>query len=242
MRACGCGTAPAMRCGKGKVKVKVNVNVMLVLGALALVGCSAKGFDDGTGDPMGNTDPGSQMSGGDGGTMTSGDSGSMQGNDSGGTQDSGVQVDAGDGFDQFQHRNLDDINMYRATLNIAPLVLDKQLCTFALAGSTQLSQDHSPHAHFITAGNNGTLWTSGFTSMAGENQGDPNGWTVLSQNQVTNELMQIDAIQKAMFNEGPGSGEAHGHYMNMMNAKFKRVGVGLLEVNNKLYLTNDFSD
>jgi hypothetical protein len=215
----------------------------MVLGAAVLMGCSGgKGFEEG--NPMGDTDSGGNpMMGGDGG-MSGGDSGSMMmGGDSGnGMQDSGVVVDSGDGFDQFQHRNLDDINMYRATLNIAPLKLDQQLCTFALAGSQQLSQDHSPHAHFITAGNNGTLWTSGFTSMAGENQGDPNGWTVLSQNQVTNELMQIDAIQKAMFNEGPGQGQAHGHYMNMMNSQFKRVGVGLLEVNNKLYLTNDFSD
>ncbi len=214
---------------------------LVALGAIALLGCSSgKGFDDG--DPMNGSDSGAMP--GDDGAATNDDSGSMQmGIDSGNpTKDSGVVADSGDGFDQFQHRNLDDINMYRATLNIPALLLDQQLCTFALAGSKQLSQDHSPHAHFIAAGNNGTLWTSGFKSMAGENQGDPNGWTVLNQNPVTNELMQIDAIQKAMFNEGPGTGQAHGHYMNMMNAKFKRVGIGLLEVNNKLYLTNDFSD
>lgn len=210
------------------------------LGAIAILGCSSgKGFEDP--NPMNDPDSGG-MPGEDGGT-TNDDSGSMPGSDSGNpTKDGGVGVDSGDGFDQFQHRNLDDINMYRATLAIAPLALDQQISAFALAGSQQLSQDHSPHAHFIAAGNNGTLWTSGFKSMAGENQGDPNGWTVLNQNPVTNELMQIDAIQKAMFAEGPGTGQAHGHYMNMMNAKFKRVGIGLLEVNNKLYLTNDFSD
>jgi uncharacterized protein YkwD len=153
-----------------------------------------------------------------------------------------ASVPPANGFDQFQNHNLDVINMYRATLNVAPLVLDKQLCDFALAGSQELSQDHMPHQHFITASNNGTLWTSGFTSNAAENQGDPNGWTVLSNNPTQNELMQIDSIQKAMFDEGPGAGEAHGHYTNMMNPALHRLGVGLLEVQNQLYLTNDFSD
>jgi len=170
------------------------------------------------------------------------DSGSQPPQDAGGQ----TQVDAGTNnnspFDQFQQHNLDVVNKYRATLNVAPLVLDTQLCTFAYAGSVELSQDHLPHQHFINAGNNNTLWTSGFNTQAGENQGDPNGWYVMSSNPTTNELDQIDDIQKQMFNEGPGTGEAHGHYMNMMNAQFKRVGVGLLEVNGSLYLTNDFSD
>jgi uncharacterized protein YkwD len=134
------------------------------------------------------------------------------------------------------------INQYRATLNLAPLKLDQQLSTFALTGSNELTQDHTPHQHFITAGNNGTLWSSGFTSAAGENQGDPNGWPQASSDPTTNELTQIDQIQKAMFDEGPGTGEAHGHYENMMSTTFTRVGVGLVEVGGMLYLTNDFSN
>jgi uncharacterized protein YkwD len=143
-----------------------------------------------------------------------------------------------DGFDQFQHHNLDVVNMYRAMKSVAPLVLDAKLSTFALAGSQELSQDHTAHQHFITASNNMTIWSSGFTSQAGENQGDPNGWRVVSQDPTTNEMTQIDQIQQAMFNEGPSGG----HYQNIMNAQFTRVGVGLLEVSGKLYLTNDFSN
>jgi hypothetical protein len=134
------------------------------------------------------------------------------------------------------------VNQYRATLNIAPLVLDQKLCDFALAGAQELSQDHQAHQHFINASNDGTLWSSGFKSNAAENQGDPNGWYKMSSDPTQNELMQIDDIQKAMFDEGPGTGEAHGHYENMMNPKLNRLGVGLLEVNGQLYLTNDFSD
>jgi len=132
--------------------------------------------------------------------------------------------------------------MYRAKLGVAPLTLDTKLCTFAAAGSTELSSDHAPHQHFINAGNDGSLWTSGFKSGAAENQGDPSGWTTLSKDATQNELLQIEAIQKAMFDEGPGAGEAHGHYTNMVNAQYKRLGVGLVEVSGKLYLTNDFSD
>ncbi len=185
-----------------------------------------------TDDDSGTTPPTSN----DAGTPATKDAGTSNG------KDSGVVQDAGDGFDQFQHHNLDVINKYRAGKGVAPLVLDAKLCTFALAGSKELTQDHTPHQHFIDAGNNGTLWTSGFTTSAGENQGDPNGWTKLSNDPTTNELDQIDSIQLAMYNEGPGQGEAHGHYMNMMNTKFKRVGVGLVEVSGHLYLTNDFSD
>jgi hypothetical protein len=144
-------------------------------------------------------------------------------------------------FDQFQQHNLDDINMYRAMMNIAPLVLDPQLCTFAGTGSMELSQDHMPHQHFIDASNDGTLWMDGFVSSAGENQGDPDGWPQASQDPVQNELDQIDQIQADMFAEGPGTGEEHGHYTNMMNSEYTRLGVGLLEINGNLYLTNDFS-
>jgi hypothetical protein len=238
--------------------VRTALAAMLITSAAWVTACSGTDSSglpgwNGTGNGNGN---GNGNNGGDDGS----DSGTTGGQDSGtkpppgsdastpppghdsGTpppQDSGMP---NDGFDQFQHHNLDTVNMYRATLGIAPLVLDQKLCTFALAGSVELSQDHMPHQHFITAGNNGTLWTSGFVSGAAENQGDPNGWYVMNSDPVQNELLQIDDIQKAMFNEGPGSGEAHGHYTNMMNAAYKRLGVGLLEVNGHLYLTNDFSD
>jgi hypothetical protein len=110
-----------------------------------------------------------------------------------------------------------------------------------MAGSQELSQDHMPHQHFINASNDGSIWTSGFTNSAAENQGDPNGWGQLANDPTQNELQQIDAIQKAMFDEGPGTGDAHGHYNNIMDSSSHRLGVGLLEVNGQLYLTNDFS-
>jgi hypothetical protein len=43
---------------------------------------------------------------------------------------------------------------------------------------------------------------------------------------------------KMMMDEGPGGG----HYDNMMNPRFRRVGIGLFDSGGKLYMTNDFSD
>jgi uncharacterized protein YkwD len=40
-----------------------------------------------------------------------------------------------------------------------------------------------------------------------------------------------------MIDEGPGGG----HHDNMLNPKFRRVGIGLVIDGNELYLTNDFS-
>ena len=190
---------------------------LMCLGAFGLGACSsgAGGASDGSGSGSGSS------GGGDGG-KTDG-AGSV-------------------GFDQFQLHNLEVINTYRATLKVAPLALDEKMSTFALAGTQELTMNHTPHQHFITAANDGSIFNSGFNSMVGENQGDPNGWTILAADPTTNEMLQIDAIQKQMFDEGPGPGEAHGHYTNMMNAQYTRVGIGLIEVQGQLYLTNDFSN
>jgi uncharacterized protein YkwD len=142
----------------------------------------------------------------------------------------------------FRQHNLDVVNKYRTMGNLPPLALDGQLSAFALAGSQELSMDHIPHQHFANAIADGSVWSNGFRTQAGENQGDPNGWRVLSSDPTSNELSQIDDIQQSMYAEGPGTGAAHGHYNNIMSTTFKRVGVGLLEVSGMLYLTNDFSD
>ena len=146
-------------------------------------------------------------------------------------------VAATSAYSAAQLHNLTVINNYRATQGLAALALDTQLTAFAQAGSAQLSVDHLPHQHFINASNAGTMFAGdGFRSSAAENQGDPNGWTVLSSDPAANVIAQIDAIQQVMFNEGPGGG----HHDNMMG-NFTRVGVGLVTISGKLYLTNDFS-
>jgi uncharacterized protein YkwD len=215
-------------------------------GAVALLlaagGCSGTP-NFGPNDP--DAAPGAKGDGGGSSTPPGADSGTPDATT--GDDSSSPDTDGGpSAFDPFQEYNLQLVNMYRATLHVAPLTLDSSLCVFALAGSVELSMDHTPHEHFLTAESNGTLWmTAGgpFRTEAAENQGNPAGWPVLdASNPTMNEMDQIAQIQQAMFDEGPGSGEAHGHYTNMMNADYTRLGVGLLEVDSSLYLTNDFSN
>ena len=76
-----------------------------------------------------------------------------------------------------EEHNLRGINAYRATLGLAPLVLDAGLSAFALEGSRALARDHRPHGHFRRASRGGALFrVHGFAGHACENQGDPHGW------------------------------------------------------------------
>ena len=108
--------------------------------------------------------------------------------------------------------NLDQINMLRAQNGAGALVLDPALDAFAQAGSVQLSQDHSPHAHFTSS------YATCGCNVEAENQGDPNGWTVAPIH------TQIDQILSLMMSEGPGGG----HHDNIVNP------------GGALYFTNDF--
>jgi hypothetical protein len=115
------------------------------------------------------------------------------------------------------------------------LVMDAQLNDFAIEGSFELMANHVPHGHFNDAAAAGTLFTSdGFSGSAAENQGDPFGWPP-----APSVPQQIDQILAAMWAEGPGGG----HYDNMANPAFARVGIGLVvDGAGRLYFTNDFSE
>jgi hypothetical protein len=130
--------------------------------------------------------------------------------------------------------NADLLNSYRARAGAAPLLYDATISAFALRGSKQLADDHTPHAHFAAHING----AAGFGSHSAENQGDPNGVPALSTDALASGKKQIQLLLKLMFDEGPGGG----HHDNMLNLKYRRVGVGLYNDRGLLYLTNDFSD
>jgi len=132
--------------------------------------------------------------------------------------------------------NVEKINEYRRTKGLGPVLYDTKISAFAKEGSAQLARDHTPHAHF--AANAKDAPPPGFGSRSAENQGDPSGVPSLDADAVKNGKKQIDVMLKLMMDEGPGGG----HYENMMNTRFRRVGIGLVYVGGKLYLTNDFSD
>jgi hypothetical protein len=130
--------------------------------------------------------------------------------------------------------NVDRINHYRAQKGLPPLLYDAKISAFATRGSEQLSRDHAPHAHFAEK----SQGAPGFGSRSAENQGDPNGVPPLAPDPMTSGKKQIDIMLKLMMDEGPGGG----HYENIVNTKYRRVGVGLVNAGGRLYLTNDFSD
>jgi hypothetical protein len=130
--------------------------------------------------------------------------------------------------------NVDRINHYRAQKGLGALLYDSKISSFARAGSDQLSKDHDAHAHFRKESDG----APGFGSRSAENQGDPSGVPPMDPDAVANGKKQIDILLRLMMDEGPGGG----HYDNMMNARFRRVGIGLVYAGGKLYLTNDFSD
>lgn len=130
--------------------------------------------------------------------------------------------------------NVDRVNAYRAQKGLPALLYDAKISDFARRGSAQLSRDHTPHAHFAA----NAQGAPGFGSRSGENQGDPGGVPALDPNPNVNGQKQVDIMLKLMMDEGPGGG----HYDNMMNPRFRRIGVGLVVEGGKLYMTNDLSD
>jgi hypothetical protein len=130
--------------------------------------------------------------------------------------------------------NVDQINAYRARKGLAPLLYDAKISAFAQRGSERLARDHAPHANFAENGQG----APGFGSRSAENQGDPSGVPAMDTDPVRSGKKQIDVMLKLMMDEGPGGG----HHDNMMNPRFRRVGIGLADVGGKLYMTNDFSD
>jgi uncharacterized protein YkwD len=136
--------------------------------------------------------------------------------------------------------NVDAINAYRKKHGAPMLKYDAKISVFATAASKQLSQDHKAHNYFNAHVKDalGNTAKTGFGSRGAENQGDWDGVPRMDKDNLVNGKKQIDVMMKLMYDEGPGGG----HYENMINPKFKRVGIGLLYVGDKLYLTNDFSD
>ena len=130
--------------------------------------------------------------------------------------------------------NVDRVNAFRAKGGLAPLKYDAKMSKFARKGSEELSEDHTPHKYF----HDHIEGASGFGSRSAENQGDPNGVPALDADAKKSGKKQVDMMLELMMDEGPGGG----HYDNIMNAKLRRIGIGLVYAGGKLYLTNDFSD
>jgi uncharacterized protein YkwD len=134
-------------------------------------------------------------------------------------------------LDAHVQHNLETLNMYRAQAGAGALVVDSQLSTFSTTASMQLESTGMAHGYFAAQANSGALWQQGFCSSAAENQAP--GWPTDKGIDAT-----VDAILKAMMDEGPGGG----HHDNILASQSTRVGVGLVvDGSGALWFTNDFS-
>lgn len=130
--------------------------------------------------------------------------------------------------------NVDRVNQYRASVGLPPLLYDATISAFARQGSERLARDHTPHAHFADHAQG----APGFGSRSAENQGDPRGVPALDPDPARNAMRQVDVMLELMWREGPGGG----HYDTMVNPRLRRIGVGIVYVQGRMYMTNDFSD
>jgi uncharacterized protein YkwD len=126
--------------------------------------------------------------------------------------------------DDVRQYTLYRINQIRAQFGRGALALDPALVAFAQDGSVELAADHRAHQHFRDRAG-----SCGCRVMA-ENQGDPRGWM------EGPPRTQVDQILDSMMREGPGGG----HYENILDARWRRMGVGAVNPGGALYFTNDF--
>jgi hypothetical protein len=153
------------------------------------------------------------------------------GSGGGGGGSAGSGGGGGTNADAHVLHNLDMLNMYRAQAGVGALAVDDQLSIFSTTASNMLEATGQAHGYFMQQGQSGALWSQGFCSSAAENQAP--GWPVNGDEDAT-----IDAILKAMMDEGPGGG----HHDNILAASSVRVGVGLvIDDKQQLWFTNDFS-
>lgn len=113
-----------------------------------------------------------------------------------------------DPYDAFRQACVDEINMYRATLDLAPLARWRDAEPCADEQSKQDSESGIPHGAF------------GLCAESAQNECP--AWP------STTEI--IDGCLLAMWNEGPGEDfDLHGHYINMSNPDYTEVVCGIYE-------------
>jgi hypothetical protein len=132
--------------------------------------------------------------------------GSGDSNGSGGASDGGGAGDAGSGGSSPEQLCVDTINMYRATLKLAPYARwsSAESCT---AGQAQ-KDSASGTAH------------SAFGSCSESAQDECPGWPGPPSSMITSCLAQMWAEGPGPFNQG------HGHYDNMSSTSYTQVACG----------------
>lgn len=116
------------------------------------------------------------------------------------------------------------INQYRATLSLPALKIwsDSQACFARQARDDAASG--TAHSHFGACGE----WA----------QNTCPGWKTADNDSSRRETLR--SCLRLMWNEGPGTGSAHGHYNNMTNTSYMKAGCGFRQENGALWINQDF--
>ena len=96
------------------------------------------------------------------------------------------------------------INAYRAKVKLLPLVHWNEADPCSDTEARKDSRANEPHKNFGSCG-----------EMA---QNECPDWPKVSA--------VVSGCLEQMWNEGPGTGPAHGHYVNMTNPKYTKVSIG----------------
>ena len=138
-----------------------------------------------------------------------------------GSTDAGTGTGGTDGL----QRCVDGINMYRAMVGAPPLTRDATIETFAAEGAEADAMSGRPHGHFISTGGGGGLAYA---------ENEIPGWP-LAMFGTIGDIMDTGSAD--MWAEGPGGG----HYDNMRNTRYTRVGCGVYtNSRGEVWVTQDY--
>src|SRR5437868_11160917 len=191
------------------------------------IGTTGNGTAIGTGgssDVATSSSAGGANTGGAGGSSAAGGSGGRGMGGSGGRANGGAAGTGGGvggGTSNVEQLCVDTINMYRATLGLAPYTRWNAEETCADGQAQSDSQTNTAHGAFGKCTENA--------------QNECPGWPMPANTAITGCL-------QSLWNEGPGADfNTHGHYINMSSTMYKQVSCGFYTTAaGKIWAVQDF--
>jgi hypothetical protein len=122
---------------------------------------------------------------------------------------------------------VDETNRYRAMNGKPDVAYSVQLETYANTGA-MVDHNGSPHQHFSSTQGGGIAFA----------ENECPRWS-LQQQGGGDMIMLVGACIAAFYAEGPGTGNAHGHYNNMMG-DYGTLGCGIYQAGTSVTIIQDF--
>ena len=139
-----------------------------------------------------------------------------------------VSLVVGAGDESPQVVCVSETNRYRSMNGKADVVRAAKLEEYATAGA-RIDFDSQPHQHFSRTQGGGIAFA----------ENECPHWNL---NQTKGDMAKL--VQQCVarfYEEGPGSGVAHGHYMNMMG-EYRALGCGIYKSGNDVTIVQDYGE